>query len=331
MRFHRLRRREFIKFVGGTLLTWPLTVRAQQSAMPVIGFLNSAYAKLYQFNVEAFRQGLRDAGYVEGGNLRIEYRWAEGDYGRLPTLASELVDRQVEVIAATGDVASALAAQAATAKIPIVFTIGADPVRFGLVASFNRPGGNVTGISAVTSAIGAKRMEVLHRLAPRSKIGLFMNPDNPTAAAEQSDAEQAARALGLQTVVLNVRNKGDFDAAFDTFVRENADALYGATDPMMLAQRDQFIRFAAKQRIPAIYFVREFVVAGGLISYGASVTGMYRQAGSYVGQILKGARPGELPVLQPTRFEMTINLKTAKALGIDVPETLLAIADEVIE
>jgi putative tryptophan/tyrosine transport system substrate-binding protein len=323
-------RREFISLIGSAA-AWPFAARAQQSAMPVVGFLNSTYAKLYEFNVAAFRQGLQNAGYVEGSNLRIEYRWAEGDYNRLRALAAELVDRQVNVIAATGDVASALAAQAATAKIPIVFTIGGDPVRFGLVASFNRPGGNVTGISAVTGALGAKRMELLSKLAPRSKIGLLMNPDNPNAAAEQRDAQEAARVLGLQTVVLNVRNTGDFDTAFETFVREKAGALYGASDPMMVAQRDQLTAFAARQRVPAIYSEREAVIAGGLMSYGASITGMYRQAGDYVGQILKGAKPAELPVVQPTKFELVINLKTAKALGLEIPATLLATADEVIE
>ncbi len=202
-------RREFISLIGGAAV-WPVVARAQQTAMPVVGFLNSTYAKLYEFNVAAFRQGLQDAGYVEGSNLRIEYRWAEGDNNRLPALAGELVDRQVNVIAATGDVASALAAQAATEKIPIVFTMGGDPVRFGLVATFNHPGGNVTGISAVTGLLGAKRIEVLYKLAPRSKIGLLMDADNPTAGAEQRDAEEAARVLGLQVVVLKVHNRGDF-------------------------------------------------------------------------------------------------------------------------
>jgi len=286
---------------------------------------------LYEFYVAAFRQGLQDAGYVEGSNLRIEYRWAEGDNNRLPALAAELVDRQVNVIAATGDVASALAAQAATAKIPIVFTIGADPVRFGLVASFNRPGGNVTGISAVTGSLGAKRIEVLYKLAPRSKIGLLMDADNPTAGAEQRDAEEAARVLGLQVVVLKVHNRGDFATAFETFVREKADALYGGAGPTMIAQRDLLIAFAAKQRVPAIYSDRQSVIAGGLMSYGSSITDMYRQAGAYVGKILKGAKPANLPVIQPTKFELVINLKSAKALGLEIPATLLATADEVIE
>jgi putative ABC transport system substrate-binding protein len=299
--------------------------------MPVVGFLNPTSPKLYEFNAAAFRQGLQDIGYVEGKNLRIEYRWSEGDYDRLPALAAELVARQVAVIAATGDVASARAAQAATATIPIVFTIGADPVRFGLVASYNRPGGNVTGISAITSSIGAKRVQVLHQLAPRSKIALLMNPDNPSAAAEQRDAQEAADILGQGALVLNVRNKADFDGAFETFIREKADALFVATDPMLLSQRDEIAAFAARQRIPAIHFERQYTVGGGLISYGTSVSGMYRQAGVYCGQILKGAKPAEMPVMQPTKFELVVNLKTAKALDLAVPPTLLAIADEVIE
>jgi putative tryptophan/tyrosine transport system substrate-binding protein len=299
--------------------------------MPVVGFLNPTSPKLYEFNAAAFRQGLQDIGYVEGKNLRIEYRWSEGDYDRLPALAAELVARQVAVIAATGDVASARAAQAATATTPIVFTIGADPVRFGLVASYNRPGGNVTGISAITSSIGAKRVQVLHQLAPRSKIALLMNPDNPSAAAEQRDAQEAADILGQGALVLNVRNKADFDGAFETFIREKADALFVATDPMLLSQRDEIAAFAARQRIPAIHFERQYTVGGGLISYGTSVSGMYRQAGVYCGQILKGAKPAEMPVMQPTKFELVVNLKTAKALDLAVPPTLLAIADEVIE
>jgi putative tryptophan/tyrosine transport system substrate-binding protein len=326
-----VKRREFITLLGGASVAWPLAARAQQPAMPVVGFLNPTSPKLYEFNAAAFRQGLQDVGYVEGKNLRIEYRWAEGDYDRLPALAAELVARQVAVIAATGDVASARAAQAATATIPVVFTIGADPVRFGLVASYNRPGGNVTGISAITSSIGAKRVEVLYQLAPRSKIGLLMNPDNPSAAAEQRDAQEAARILGQEALVLNVRNKGDFDGAFETFIREKADALFVATDPMLLGQREEIAAFAARQRIPAIHFERQYALGGGLISYGTSVSGMYRQAGVYCGQILKGAKPAEMPVMQPTKFELVINLKTAKSLGLQIPDKLLAIADEVIE
>jgi putative ABC transport system substrate-binding protein len=239
--------------------------------MPVVGFLNPTSSKLYEFNAAAFRRGLQDAGFVDGENVRIEYRWAEGDYARLPALAAELVDLKVAVIGATGDVASARAAKAATSTIPVVFTIGADPVKLGLVASYNHPGGNVTGISAITSSIGAKRIEVLHQIAPRAKlIALLMNPDNPSAATEQRDAEEAARILGQQSLVLNARNKDDFKSAFEKFIREGADAIFVATDPMLLSQRDEIATFAAQQRVPALHFERQYPLGGGLISYGTS-------------------------------------------------------------
>ena len=324
-------RRTFIGSVAGGLLAAPLVTRAQQPAMPVIGFLNSATPELYQFNVAAFRQGLQEVGWFEGKNVLVEYRWAHGNYDRLPALAAELVERRVAAIAATGDVGSARAAQAASAAIPIVFTIGGDPVRFGLVKSYSRPGANVTGISLISSAIGSKRVELLHELAPKVMIALLMNPDNPNAEAEQRDAQEAARILGHQTLVLNVRNKSDFDAVFETFIRARAGALFVATDPMLLSQRDVLVEFAARRRIPAIYFVREFVTAGGLLSYGASIRNMYREAGIYIGRILKGAKPADLPVLQPTLIEFVVNLKTAKTLGLSVPPSLLLRADEVIQ
>ena len=326
-----MKRRQFLAVAGGALVGLNRAARAQQAAMPVVGFLNPTSSKLYDFNAAAFRQGLKDVGFIEGENVRIEYRWAEGDYGRLPALAAELADLKVAVIGATGDVASARAAQAATSRIPIVFTIGADPVKVGLVASYNRPGGNMTGISAITSQIGTKRIEILYQLAPRSRVALLMNPDNPSAVTEQRDAEHAVRILGQQSLVLNVRNKDDFQAAFETFVREGADAIFVATDPMLLSQREAIATFAARQRVPAIHFERQYPLGGGLISYGTSISGMYRQAGVYSGQILKGANPAEMPVMQPTKFELVINLKTAKGLGIDVSPNLLALADEVIE
>ena len=326
-----MRRRQFITFLGGAAAAWPFAARAQQPATPVVGFLNPTSSKLYEFNAEAFRRGLRDVGFVDGENVRIVYRWAEGDYSRLPALAAELVDLKVAVIGATGDVASARAAKAATSTIPIVFTIGADPVKLGLVASYNHPGGNMTGISAITSQIGTKRMEILYQLVPRSKVALLMNPDNPSAAMEQRDAEEAARILKQQSIALNVRNKDDFQAAFDSFIREGADAIFVATDPMLLSQRDAIGAFAAQQRVPAIHFARQYPLGGGLISYGTSISGMYRQAGVYSGQILKGANPAEMPVMQPTKFELVINLKTAKSLDIAISPNLLAIADEVIE
>jgi putative ABC transport system substrate-binding protein len=328
-----MRRRDVITFIGGgaASMLWPPAARLQPTAVPTIGFLNSAYPDLYQFNVVAFRQGLRDTGFTEGKNLRIEYRWAHGDYARLRALAAELAERGVSAIAATGDVASARAAQAATAKIPVVFTIGADPIRFGLVKSINRPGGNLTGISVMASAIGAKRAELLFKIAPRAKLALLMNPDNPNAAAERADVEEAARILGQQVLVLEVRNARAFDAAFDAFVREGADAMFVGTDPVLLAERERLVDFAAVRRVPAVYFAREFADAGGLISYGASIAAMYRQAGVYIGKILNGTKPEELPVVQSTRIEMVINLTAAKALRLDVPATLLALADEVIE
>ncbi|HWX04224.1 MAG TPA: ABC transporter substrate-binding protein [Bradyrhizobium sp.] len=325
-----MQRRDFIRLAGGAA-TWPLAARAQRAAMPVVGFLNPTSSRLYEFNAAAFRKGLQDAGFVDGENVRIEYRWAEGDYNRLTALAAELVNLKVAVIGATGDVASARAAQAATSTIPIVFTIGADPVKLGLVASYNHPGGNLTGISAITSQIGTKRIEILYQLAPRSRVALLMNPNNPSAAMEQHDAEAAATALGQKSLALNVTGQDDFPAAFATFIREGADAMFVATDPMLLSQREAIAAFAAKQRVPAIHFERQYPLGGGLISYGTSISGMYRQAGVYSGQILKGASPAEMPVMQPTKFELVINLKTAKALGIEVSQNLLAIADEVIE
>jgi putative ABC transport system substrate-binding protein len=299
--------------------------------MPVVGFLNSATEELYEFNLAAFRQGLAAAGFVEGKNVRIEYRWARGDYDRLPALAAELARAGVAAIAATGDVQSAKAAKAATKTIPIVFTIGGDPVHFGLVESYNQPGGNATGINLITSAMGGKRIQLLHELVPRAVVALFMNPDNPNSGAELADAQQAARQLGLRTVALNARNANEFDAAFTSFIEQGANALFVGTDPMILSQRGRLIAFAARQRAPAIYWVREFTDAGGLFSYGASIRFMYHEAGVYIGRILKGANPATIPVLQPTKVEMVINRRTARALGIEFPGSLLLRADEVIE
>jgi putative ABC transport system substrate-binding protein len=269
-------RRTFVGSMAGSLVVAPLVVHAQKPATPVIGFLNSATPELYEFNVAAFRRGLEELGYVEGKNVAIEYRWARGDYDRLPALAAELADAKVSVIAATGDVGSARAAKAVTTTIPIVFTIGGDPVKFGLVSSYNRPGANVTGISFGPSAMSGKRVELLHELAPNAMIALLMNPDNPNAGAEQRDSQEAARLLGQQTVVLNVRNERDFDRAFESAISSRAGAMYVATDPMLLSQRSQIAAFAARQKIPAVSFVREFAVAGGLLSYGPSIRDMYR-------------------------------------------------------
>jgi putative ABC transport system substrate-binding protein len=326
-----MERREFITLLGGAAVAWPLAARGQQNA-PLVGFLNGASPETYRFNADSFREGLAKAGFVEGNNVRIEERWARGDYQALPKLAAELVAMGVVAIAATGDVASARAAQAASDTVPVVFTIGADPVRFGLVASLNRPGGHVTGASLLSSMLGAKRVELLHELAPKvSRIALLMNPNNPNADAEQADAVAGARKLGLESIVLTARNEREIDAAFQELVRAKADAFFTATDPILLDRREQIVSFAARQAMPAVYFVRQFAVVGGLLSYGPSINWMYRQAGEYVGQILKGANPAEMPVMQPTQFEFVLNLKTAKAVGLSVPQSLLVAADEVIE
>ncbi len=327
-----MRRREFISTLGGAAVAWPLCARAQQQTMPLVGFLNGASPDTYRFNADSFRKGLAEAGFVEGKNVRIEERWARGDYQQLPALAAELVAMGVVAIAATGDVPSARAAQAASNHVPVVFTIGADPVRFGLVASLNRPGAHVTGVSLLSSVLGAKRVALLHEIAPKvSQIALLMNPSNPNARAEQEDAESGARKLGLETIVLNAKNAAEIDAAFEELLRAKADAFITATDPILLDRREQIVSFAAKQKMPAVYFVRQFAAVGGLLSYGPSITWMYVQAGQYVGQILKGAKPAEMPVMQPTKFEFVLNLRTAKSLGLSVPMTLESAADEVIE
>jgi putative ABC transport system substrate-binding protein len=325
-----MRRREFITLLGRATTALPLSALAQQS-MPLVGFLNSASSDTYRFNADSFREGLAAAGFIEGRNVRIEERWANGDYQALPGLAAQLVAKGVVVIAATGDVASARAAQAASRTVPVVFTIGADPIRFGLVASMNRPGGHVTGVSLLTSLIGAKRIDLLKQVAPRiSRVALVMNPSNPSAAPEQADAQDGARKLGLETVVLNAGNAREIDAAFERLLQAKADAFFIATDPILLDRRAQIVSFAERHALPAVYFVRQFVAAGGLLSYGPSISWMYRQAGEYVGQILKGANPAEMPVMQPTKFEFVINGNTAKALGLTIPASVRALADDVI-
>jgi putative ABC transport system substrate-binding protein len=333
MQFERMKRRTFIALLGGTAVSGiSRKTSAQASKAPLVGFLNSASPDTYRFNADHFREGLAQGGFVEGQNVRIEERWAKGDYSLLPALAKELVAMGVVAIAATGDVASARAAQAASSTVPVVFTIGGDPVRFGLVASFNRPGGHVTGVSLLSNVLGAKRVELLYELAPKvSRIALLMNPSNPNAAAEQADSEAGARKLGRETLVLNAGNAKEIDAAFGELIRAKADSLITATDPILLDRRQQIVSFAERHALPAVYFVRQFAVSGGLLSYGPSITWMYRQAGAYIAQILKGAKPADLPVMQPTRFELVLNLKTAKGLGLSVPTTLLVAADEVIE
>ena len=306
-----MQRRTFIRMIGGAASALAPAAWAQQPT-PLVGFLNSASPDTYRFNADSFREGLAKAGFVDGRNVRIEERWAHGDYRALPALASELVARGVVVIAATGDVASARAAQAASRTVPVVFTIGADPVRFGLVASLNRPGGHVTGVSLLTSLLGAKRIDLLRQVAPKvGRVALLMNPSNPSASAEEADARDSARKLGIETVTLLAGNPREIDAAFAKLREAKADAFFTATDPILLDRREQIVAHAQRHALPAVYFVRQFAVAGGLMSYGPSISWMYRQAGEYVGQILKGAKPSEMPVMQPTKFEFVINVNAA--------------------
>ena len=326
-----MRRREFITLLGGAAV-WPLAASAQQPAMPVIGFLNGASPAELGPRVDAFRDGLAEMGYAEGRSVAIEYRWGLGQYERLPEMAIDLVRHRVAAIAATGGVPSVRAAKAATFEIPIVFTMGADPVAFGLVASLNRPGGNVTGITLISGEIVSKRIAVLRDLLPGAKVlGVLMNSTTPSSEAESVAAERTAHTLGWQVKVLRVGKELDFDTAFQPLVRERVDALLVTTDPIFESQRHRIVALAAQHAVPTIYALREYAVAGGLMSYGASINDVYRQAGSYVGRVLKGEKPSDLPVIQTSKFELLINLKTAKTLGIAVPAAVLALADEVIE
>jgi putative tryptophan/tyrosine transport system substrate-binding protein len=328
-----VKRREFIMLLGGAAAAWPLAARAQQSAVPVIGFLNGEPANLSEPIVRAFQQGLRDIGYIEGHSVAIEYRWAERQYDRLPALAIDLVRRQVAVIAAPGSTVAALAAKAATDKIPIVFATGTDPVEVGLVASLNRPGGNVTGVATLNVEVGPKRLELLRELFPAAtSFALLINPTNSAAAEPVSRTVQAAaRTLGINLHVLHASSEREFDAVFATATRLQAAGLVIGSDIFFNSQIDKIADLAVRHRLPVVYQLREFAAAGGLLSYGSSVIEGYRQCGAYTGRILKGERPADLPVQQTTKVELYINLKTAKTLGITIPLPLSGRADELIE
>jgi ABC-type uncharacterized transport system substrate-binding protein len=328
-----MRRRVFIGLVGGVAVTWPLLLHAQQSVLPVIGFLDSRSPDALTERLRGFRLGLKDTGYFEGENVTIEYRWAENQFDRLPALATDLVHRQVAVIATSGGTAAAFAAKAATTTIPVVFTSAEDPVRQGLVASLARPGGNLTGINFFNVELAAKQLELLRELVPAAtRIGVLVNPASAlNTESTLRDVESAARAMKLEIQVLNARTSREIDAVFATFVRERPDALFVNTDPFLNVRRVQLALLAGRLGIPAIYSGREYAEAGGLISYGSDITDAYRQMGVYVGRILKGAKPMDMPVSQASKFELVINAQTARMLGISIPPSLLARADEVIE
>ena len=326
-------RRKFIAALGGTAFAWPLAVRAEQTAMPLVGFLSSRSPDKSKHLVAAFRTGLQTGGgYVEGQNVAIEYRWAEGQYARLPEMAADLVRRDVAVIVAAGGEPSALAAKAATSTLPIIFSVGGDPVKSGLVASISHPGGNATGVSLLTEAPEGKRLGLLKELAPSATVfGVLIDPNYPGHEAQVRDVQEAARAIDRQVQFANAGNDLELEAAFATLVEQRATALLVTAAPFFDTRRVRIVALAAQFRVPAIYQFRDYVVVGGLMSYGISITDGYRQVGIYTGQVLKGAKPVDLPVYQSIKFELAINLKTANALGVKISDNLLSIADEVIE
>jgi putative ABC transport system substrate-binding protein len=327
-----IKRRTFITLLGGAAMVRPLAARAQQPAMPTIGYLSTRSPSEATYVTDAFTQGLNEIGYAEGRNLAIEFRWAELQYDRLPALASDLVRRQVAVIAAVGGIHAGLAAKRVTSLIPIVFVSAGDPVDFGLVPSLSRPGGNVTGISMITVALASKRLELLHEMVPPPRvIAMLVNPTSPYVGPETKDVQTAARGLGRDIQIVNASSPQDIDLAFASVAQQRVGALLVSGDPFFDSRRDQLVASAARHSIPTIYQWREFATLGGLVSYGTSITNAYRQTGVYAGRILKGTKPADLPVIQPTKFELVVNLKTARALGLTVPTALLLRADEVIE
>src|SRR5262245_37980096 len=327
-----MRRRDFIEGIVGSAVTWPLAARAQQAAIPVIGFLHSGTAAPFETQLAAFQQGLREGSYVAGQNVAIQYRWAEGKVDRLPELAADLVRRKVNVIAAGGGPPSNLAAKNATTTIPVVFSTGADPVKMGLVTNVRQPGGNVTGITFFSEELGTKALSLLRDLVPGANaFGLMVNPNNPETPRRSADVVAAARALGMTMEVVRAATPPDIDKAFDSLSERRVGALLLGADAFYGGRVQQFVSLAARHKMPAMYYRREFAEAGGLASYGASVTDAYRQAGVYVARVLKGEKPGELPVMQAAKFEFVLNLRTARALGIDVPMAFSAAADEIIE
>jgi putative ABC transport system substrate-binding protein len=326
----KMKRREFITLLGGAA-AWPLAARAQQAAMPVIGYLSSLGQAISTHWDAAFRRGLSDMGYFEGQNVAVEYRWITDRYDALPAMAADLVQRQVTLIFALGPPA-VLAAKAASPTIPIVFVTGADPLKFGFVASFNKPGGNITGIWMVLTALAEKRLQLMHELLPKAGlIGLLVNPASPVAEPQIREAQAAAHVLGVRLTVLSAASENDFDQVFASLVQQRADALFMSADPFFASKREHLVALAAQHAIPTSYEFREFVEVGGLMSYGTVLSDGFYKGGNYVGKVLKGTKPADLPVEQVNKFELVINLKTAKALGIDVPDRLIALADEVIE
>jgi putative ABC transport system substrate-binding protein len=324
-----MRRREFLALIG--MATWSTSARAQQPELPVVGFLNSVSMAQGRPLATSFLEGLKESGFVEGESVTVEYRWADGQYNRLPALAADLVNRRVAVLVATGGGPAGLAAKAATDTIPIVF-IGTDPVKLGLVSSYSRPGGNVTGVDLFSTTVGPKRLEMLRELVPRARvIGLLVNSDNPNAKSQTDETRIAAEALGLKLEALTANRASGFDALFSSLKPRGVDALLVGADPFFNSQREVIVALEARYRVPTVYQWREFAEAGGLMSYGTSITDVYRRAGIYAGRFLKGADPADLPVVQPTKFELVVNLKTAKALSLEIPALLLSQTDEVVE